>query len=291
MPFLVVVGHTNLDVQLQLGHFPGPGKSSPVQSRRTVYGGTACNIAAHAAGLGVPTRLWSRVGADMPPDWRGRLEEAGVETAFQEDGKGTPTCFVLTDADGEQAYLMDQAAMTPPYTVPTSVLRDVEWLHIATGDPQAYLGLAKEAKREGIKVALDPGQEIHFAYDEESFRALLGESDALFCNQGEAEVAMGFMDYADPVQFLEHVDTLVITRGRRGVSLYREEGHVHLDAPSVQVVDPTGAGDALRSGWYAALHQGRNRKEALAVGQRAAAACIRFAGPQAHFIQWTDLRP
>ena len=117
MPFLTVLGHSNIDVQLSVAAMPGGGRSSPVTDRRTVYGGTACNIARHAAGLGVPVRLWSRVGSDFPADWRADLEVDGVDLTFDE-GERTPTCYILTAPDGEQAYMMDPVSYTH-LTLPT----------------------------------------------------------------------------------------------------------------------------------------------------------------------------
>lgn len=288
MPFLSVLGHSNIDVQLMVAAMPGGGRSSPVSDRRTVYGGTACNIARHAAGLGVPVRLWSRVGDDFPSEWKAALANDGVELAHDVGGR-TPTCFILTAADGEQAYCMDQGAMQAPYDVPASVIDGVTWLHVGTGDPNSYAPLMKVARAAGIKVALDPGQEIHFAYDDRSFAKLLELADVLFLNEVEFAKACDFMSYGDPLQFLDHVDALVITRGADGADLYEAAGHTHVASPSVAVVDPTGAGDALRAGWYSALYAGRTMVDALHVGVKAGAAACLLEGPQPRALKQADL--
>jgi sugar/nucleoside kinase (ribokinase family) len=276
---LLVLGHSNIDVQIQLNHMPGPGVSSPVQSRRVVYGGTACNIARHAASMGVDVRLWSRVGADFPLDWMAALEEDGVKLAFDEAGS-TPTCFILTDADGEQSYMMDQGAMTPPYDVPLGILDGVTQLHICTGDPAAFLPIAKEAKRLGIPVAFDPGQEIHFAYDTKSFEALLNESNTFWCNEVELAKAYTFTRYADPVQFLDHVDKVIVTRGANGADIYTDTGVDHIDAAPANVVDTTGAGDAFRAGFYAGGPK---------IAAKVAAVVVGMQGPQPRAVTLTDI--
>ncbi len=286
--FLAVAGHSNIDVQLSVASMPGAGQSSPVADRRTVYGGTACNVARHAAGLGVPTRLWSRVGDDFPPDWKVALEADGVELAFDVAGR-TPTCFILTEPMGDQAYCMDQGAMTPPYMVPSSILDDVQWLHVATGDPDSYLPLMREARERGIRVSLDPGQEIHFAYNDASFAKAIDLANVLFVNEVELAKAYQFMAYGDPQQFLDHVDALVVTHGGKGADLFQAAGVTHADAPAVTVVDPTGAGDAFRAGWYSALHAGRTMVDALHFGVRAGAAAVQFQGPQPRALKPRDL--
>ena len=155
MSYLTVLGHSNIDVQLNVAAMPGGGRSSPVSDRRTVYGGTANNIARHAAGMGVPVRLWSRVGGDFPPEWKVGLEDDGVELHFDQADR-TPTCYILTVPDGEQAYCMDQGAMTPPYEVPAAAWEGSAWLHICTGDPDSYLPVARAAKDAGLKIAFSP---------------------------------------------------------------------------------------------------------------------------------------
>ncbi len=284
---LLVVGHTNLDVQLRLDALPRPGESSPVRSRHTVYGGTACNVARHAGGLGAQVRLWSRVGDDFPAGWRKALEADGVTLAFDEAGL-TPTCYVLTDREGRQSYCMDQAAMTPPYELPLGLLEGVHWLHICTGDPDSYLPLAKAATKAGIHISFDPGQEIHFAYQSANFEALLELADVFFCNDGELDKALSFLHYGSAEQLLDHVEVVIVTHGAKGATLY--DGNIHkMAAVPADVVDPTGAGDALRAGWHAATQRGMDALDALRFGMATAAIAVEHQGPQSHVARWEEV--
>lgn len=297
--FLAACGHANLDVQIGVQDLPHAGASTPAVERRTVYGGTACNIARHAAGLGVPTRLWARVGGDFPPAWRDGLEADGVDLVHldvEPDGR-TPTCYIFTDAQKRQSYVMDQGAMAHATEHPPGpgflegLAVSGGWLHISTGPPEAYMALAQEAQKRGIHVAMDPGQELRFAYGALSFERLLDLSDTLFLNAVELDVALRYLSYGDPVQLLDHVDTLVITHGPDGAMLYQDGKKPHR-AAAVQVpavVDPTGAGDALRAGWYAALRDGQDAGTALHWGQAAAAIKIQHQGPQDHVLRRTEL--
>lgn len=295
---LAVCGHTNLDVQLMVQELPRSGQSAPVLERRTVWGGTAANIARHAGGLGVPVRLWSRVGTDFPEAWRDALTADGVDLAHLDvDPNGrTPTCFVLTDLVDQQAYCMDQGPMAtmaahPPGPRLLEGFGPGDWLHLATGDPQAYVALAKHARDQGVSVAFDPGQELRFLYDSRTFERLLEAADVYFCNEAELQVAYNLMSYGDPVQLLDHVETVVVTRGGKGASLYRtRKAPVHMPARTVpRVIDPTGAGDALRAGWYAGLRRGQDLEGALRWGQAAGAAKVQVAGPQSRALRVADL--
>jgi sugar/nucleoside kinase (ribokinase family) len=295
---LAVCGHTNLDVQLMVQELPKAGQSAPVLERRTVWGGTAANIARHAGGLGVPVRLWSRVGADFPDAWRDALAADGVDLAHLDvvATDRTPTCFVLTGLIDRQAYCMDQGPMAtmaahPPSPRLVEGFGPGDWLHVATGEPQAYAGLMAHARKQGVSVAFDPGQELRFLYDARTLERLLGLADVYFCNEAELQVAYNLTSYGDPVQLLDHVEAVVVTRGAQGASLYRSRKKpVHLPAQTVQrVIDPTGAGDALRAGWYAALRRGQDFENALRWGQAAGAAKVQVAGPQSRALRPADL--
>ncbi|MHB8634043.1 MAG: carbohydrate kinase family protein [Thermoplasmatota archaeon] len=292
-PFLAVCGHANVDVQLQVKRLPTVGTSEPVVERRTVWGGTAANIARHAGGLGVAARLWSRVGPDFPSEWRHALEKDGVDLSHLRTVPGalTPTCFIFTDALDRQMYCMDQGAMAsmaedPPPPGLLEGLAQGGWLHLATGDPLAYAQVAAAANELSVGVALDPGQEMRFRYDGRALRGLLEMCDTLFVNEEELKVACGLLELTSPEEILAAVPHLVVTRGAKGASLYRRgQKSLHANAFAVErVVDPTGAGDAFRAGWYAALSEGNAMEEALRWGQAAAAVVVQHPGPQGHVV-------
>src|SRR5205085_516228 len=156
-PTLAVFGHSNLDVQIQVRELPKAGQSEPVLERRTVWGGTACNIARHAAGLGLNVRLWSRVGDDFPATWRAALEGDGIDLSRFDVRKGgrTPTCTIVTDALERQCYLMDQGAMGSLREEPVDAsaldgLAPSGWVHVATGPPVGYAWVLDAARRRGL---------------------------------------------------------------------------------------------------------------------------------------------
>jgi nucleoside kinase len=297
MGSLLVLGHANLDVHLQVQELPRPGASVPVLERRVLWGGTACNIAHQSAALGVPTRIWSRVGDDFPPAWRQALAKAGLDLSFLEvvPGARTATCFILTDLADRQSYAIDQGPMAdmaadPPGAHLLNALPEGSWVHFATGNPLAYAPLAHAAREAGYKVALDPGQELRFMYDRRSLEGLLSMSDLLFVNDFELQVACDLLQARGPDDLLGLVPGLVVTRGAQGATLHRR-GRPPATQPAfpVRALDPTGAGDALRAGWYAALHAGRGEEEALRWGQAAAAFCVQQVGAQERVARPADL--
>ncbi|MEK6975722.1 MAG: carbohydrate kinase family protein [Candidatus Thermoplasmatota archaeon] len=296
--FLAVCGHSNLDVLLRVKDLPQPGQSTPVIERRVARGGNGSNIASHAATLGVPVRLWSRVGDDFPDDWRLDLERLGVDLTHMAvvPGATTPTCFIFTDLLDRQCFAIDggpMAAMaqSPPGPGLVEGLAPGGWLHVSTGDPLAYAPVIDAARQAGVRIALDPGQEMSFRYDARSLAGLLAWCDILFLNEAELRVACGLLGLSSAEELVAQVPAVVVTRGEKGASLYRrDERTVHAPAFAVdRIVDPTGAGDAFRAGWYAALMQNHPLSEALRWGQAAGAAKTRHAGSQGHLLTPDDL--
>jgi sugar/nucleoside kinase (ribokinase family) len=287
-PFVLVCGHTNVDIELRVRELPGPGRVSTILERHRARGGNACNIAVHAAALGVPVRLWSRVGPDFDPAWRADLERLGIDLSGLETdpGRATPACYIFTDLASRQAFAVDEGAMgAMAGNAPSpSLLQGVSWLHLAAGDPGAYEPLADAAAAAGIGVALDPGQEMRFRYDRASLARMLSKADVLFANDSEAAQACRILGLDAPAGLLRHVAAVVVTHAERGATLLRD-GHPALESPAFPLetaLDPTGAGDALRAGWYAALRAGRPWPEALRWGQAAGALSVQNGGGQEH---------
>ena len=84
-------------------------------------------------------------------------------------------------------------------------------------------------------------------------------------------------------QILEHVNILVITRGKDGADLYMDGESVHIPTvPEDEIVDPTGVGDSFRGGFLAGYSQGFDWKLCGEIGSLAAVYCLEQRGPQSH---------
>ena len=78
----------------------------------------------------------------------------------------------------------------------------------------------------------------------------------LFCNDYEFGLISKKTGWSLD-QILDHVRTLVITRGKNGADLYSGTDAVHIPTvPEDEVVDPTGVGDAFRGGFLTGYSRG-----------------------------------
>ncbi len=75
-----------------------------------------------------------------------------------------------------------------------------------------------------------------------------------------------------------HTPVLVVTRGAQGATLYVRGKPVHVPAPRVGEVDPTGAGDIFAAAFFIGLRQTGNPYEAAQVATCLAAASVTRRG-------------
>lgn len=290
-PFLVVYGHVCLDQILSLERFPEPNTSVDILEKHRYFGGTGANIATVAASLGVPTALCSFVGPDLPSDFRSLMERHGVDLSEVEtvEGYETSTVLLVTDKAENQVAFVYQGPMRDMggYSPRTSSARVARFIHVSTGRPEYYLPLLDQCRRMEKDISFDPSQEIHHIWDRETFRAALPLADRFFCNDNELRTALRYMDAPDPDGLLQYVGEIVNTRGSGGALLITHKGSWTVPAARPEkVVDPTGAGDAFRAGFFAGIYHGHRPLESVAYGNAAASFILEAKGPLTNIPTW-----
>lgn len=280
---LIVAGHTNIDHLLGSDALPAPDRTVPLRTLRSELGGTAATIARVAARAGVRTGLVSRVGSDFPEAFTAALRRDGVDLAGLErvpDAR-SPACFIAEDGRGHQIAFMYQGPMGDlrGAVVPEPLLASARWVHLTTGDPRFQLALKRVARRHGVRIAVDPAQEIHYRWSAPHLEELLRGAEMLFGNESELRRILALLGDRRPVDLLDRVPTVIMTRGARGVRAWTRVGRVDVPATRLRGHHPvTGAGDAFRGGFYGAFFRGVPLAEALRVGTRSAVAWLRPGG-------------
>jgi ribokinase len=229
-------------------------------------GGQGANVAAWLAALGGRAR-WVGVRADDDAGRiaAGRLERLGVELAGPVVEGRTGVIVSLVDADGERSMCPDRGSAGALRAVDI----DAGWLscdhlHLSAyalfAEPSrsAALHAAAIARPAGARVSVDLSSwsGIRDA-GPASFRRLLLElaPDVVFANEDEDVTIGGRWPGV----------AWIVKRGAAGCSFDGDER----PALPVEVVDTTGAGDALAAGWI--LGGGD-------LGLEAAARCVARAG-------------
>jgi sugar/nucleoside kinase (ribokinase family) len=242
----------------------------------------------------VPTALCSFVGADLPPDFRQFMASRGVELneVITVDGYETSTVLIVSDSQENQVAYVYQGPMRDMggFEVHMDAAREAKFVHISTGRPEHYLKVMKEARERSKDISFDPAQEVHRIWDQDTFRLALPLADRFFCNQNELRTALRYMGASGPEGLLQYVPTVINTRGGEGVVAFTGKGSWKVSpARPDRIVDPTGAGDAFRAGFYAGQYRGHGLLESMAYGNSAASYVLEARGSMTNIPTWEQV--
>jgi sugar/nucleoside kinase (ribokinase family) len=272
---IATLGDVMLDVIVRLEDPLAPGGDVRAETRTTT-GGQAANVAVWAASLGAEARCIAKRGDDPTGELVAReLAARSVELVGPVTDGATGVVVSIVGDDGDRALASDRgvAPTLSPAELDPSWL-DCDVLHlsgyallrepIATAARRA-VELARE-RRARVSVDLAAWTEIR-AYGPVEFRELLDAiaPDVLFATEAEWEL-LGGAYLAAP--------TGVIKRGARGVTVVTEDARIDLAPVATDVVDTTGAGDALAAGFLL----GGSLEQAARRGLEAAARCVATVG-------------
>jgi adenosine kinase len=254
-----------------------------VDSMSRQRGGVAPNIAYNMALLGEHPRVMATVGEDFE-DFRVFLEGAGINTSLMEvvPGLFTASFFATTDQSNAQLASFYPGAMgdaARQSVVQVSPRPDL--VIVSPNSPEAMTKFSRECRIANIPYLYDPSQQILRLDGTELSRDMDG-AQFLFVNDYEFGLIVKKTGW-ELEQILEHVKTVVVTRGKDGADLYNNRGQVYIPTvPERKIVDPTGVGDAFRGGFLAAYAHGWDWPLCGQVGSLAAVYCLEVKGSQNH---------
>ncbi len=289
-PYVSVYGHVTIDTIFGIDTFLPPGITADALSKRTTLGGTGPNIAVAAARLGCPAALCAFIGPDMPARYLDLMRDSGlmmdeVVTVEQE----TSSCIIINDRELVTRVFFYQGPQGNADSLGirlTGMASRSKHAHFCTGQPSYYISLMREL-RGGPSLSLDPAQEVHRVWNAELIAEALPMSDALFCNDLEAETIRRYLGIGD---VLDAGPSLVVrTDGDSGSTARIGDETVHIPlVPAERVVDVTGAGDNYRAGFYAALYRGYDVPEALVIASSVASFAVEEVGALNNVPTWDE---
>lgn len=248
-------------------------------------GGVAPNMCFGLGRLGLKPVLVGAAGEDFG-DYRSWLERHGVDcqAVHISSTKHTARFVCTTDATMAQFASFYPGAMSEARQIELApiVARVGEPAYVLIGadDPDAMQRHTHECRQRGYAFISDCSQQLAFSGGE-LIRDLIDGATILFSNEYESHMIEQKTGWSSD-EVLSRVDTQVTTLGAQGVRISREgEPTIEVAAArGVVAVEPTGVGDAFRSGFLAGMTWGLGLEGAAQVGCVLAAYVVETVGTQ-----------
>jgi ribokinase len=279
MGHVTVLGSYNLDLSARVPRCPGPGETLHALGFDRFHGGKGSNQAIAAARAGAVVHLAGCVGDDDAGTaaralWQAEgLETSGVATVAAPTG----TALILVEPTGENRIVVVSGANAEVTAAQAAragrgvVSGDVALTQLETTLAAAETFLATSRAR-GVLTILNAAPATASLPP-----ALLAATDILVVNAVEAELLAG----GEALEALAARVGLgvVVTRGGAGAVWHGRDGRrVLVPAPTVAVLDSTGAGDAFVGALAARLSDDWPIEEVLAEGVAAGSMACMTAG-------------
>jgi adenosine kinase len=252
-------------------------------------GGVAANIAFGLGCLGLRPLLVGSVGADFA-DYRAWLTARGVDTSGvrQSTTRHTARFVNTTDRSGAHIGSFYAGAMGEDAVIELAPIAEqaggIDLVLVGAGDPEAMMRFTAQCRQLGIPFATDTSWQVA-RLDGADVRSLLDGAHYLFANEYEAALTEQKTGWTAE-EIVNRVRVRVTTLARDGVRV-DQAGQPSLMIPAIaaQPKEPTGAGDAFRAGFLAAIARGLSLERAAQLGNLIAACALETVGPQEYELK------
>ncbi len=260
-----------------------------VPDMRREYGGCAGNIAYNLQLLEGAPLIMATVGDDSAL-YMQRLQHLKLDTRHvrQIPASYTAQAFITTDLDDNQITAFHPGAMNHAHT---NRIADTEGVGLAIISPDGRAGMlehARDLRAAGIPFIFDPGQGLPM-FDGSELLDFLKLADYCTVNDYEAKLLTERTGRAIE-DLAQEVKALIVTLGGNGSEIYAEGRRIEiLSVKPDDLVDPTGCGDAYRSGLLYGIAQGWSWQKTGQLASLMGAIKIAHRGGQNHKPARTEI--
>lgn len=257
-------------------------------------GGVAANISFGMGCLGLRPILVGAVGPDFE-DYRSWLDRHGVDTTavHVSDVHKTARFLCTTDNDHNQIASFYAGAMAEAREIELAPIVEraggLDLIVISPNDPEAMLRHTAECRERGYRFAADPSQQLA-RMEGDDIRVLIDGAGYLFTNEYEKALTEQKTGWPSD-EILARVGARVTTHGPDGISVDRR-GEPSIHVPSVEpecLADPTGVGDAFRSGFLSGVAWGLDLERCAQIGALVATYALETVGTQEYALLREDV--
>ena len=249
-----------------LTRLPEPGELGLTDEIAVYPGGNALNTAIALRRLGEPTAIAGSVGDDaLGGLLLDQLRSLGLDTrGVRREPQGRTATTIILRAESEDRRFIHALGVAVGFTgehVSPDILPDNGivlvggYLKLGAWNDDVLADLLRESRRRNCLNVLNVCIAQDGGVDPSRAVRLLEHIDVFVPNEDEARILTSETSLARQAQALRHAgaNTVVITRGNRG--LYADDGDrtVEMGVFGVALVDPSGCGDCFTAGLLAAL--------------------------------------
>ncbi|MBN1802930.1 MAG: ribokinase [Candidatus Lokiarchaeota archaeon] len=297
MRYVVVVGSSNVDMNIYSERLPKPGETVTGGTFKRFLGGKGANQAVAAARAGASTFFLGKVGTDLFGDEiLKRLEQAQIDVKHvaRSQTEATGIAFILVDKFGENMISVAPGANAT--LSKEQVLKSADLIEKARV-VMTQMEIPLETI-ENIYAIAEKGNTIKIlnpAPLRNVSRDILKRVDIIIPNEGELFKLNALMDFSDVnLGNIEHVvqassniasigtKYIITTLGSKGSVLYEKRtGHaLHIPALKANAIDTVGAGDCYNGVLASKLCEGKDVLTAVKYATAAASIAVTRKGAQ-----------
>lgn len=288
---IIVVGSTNIDMVVKSSHIPSPGETVLGGAFLMTPGGKGANQAVAIARLGGKVSFISKVGNDIFGKQSIQLfDEEGIDISNLLSDNKNPSGVALITVDklGENSIVVASGAnayLTPENVKSAFDSGCIEEAKIILMQLEIPIDTVKftvtAARQKSVFVIINP------APYNPAVEGVFENIDIITPNITEAEQLSGIkikdIETAKKAAMVIHkkgVKHVIITLGKLGALLLEEGKPQLIEAPVVEVIDTTAAGDVFNGALAVAIAEDKSLTEAVKFACKAATLSVMKMGAQ-----------
>ncbi len=268
-------------------------------SKKRFLGGTGGNIAYGIAKLGITPTLFSLAGSNFEKYYGNTLEKNNIKSKIIIDkDKFTATFYSITDPTYQQIGIWQPNVFSNianyklTHTLTKSELKNISIACFSPGTNKSILLHMKNLREvnKNATIIFDPGQILSNLFSKQDVLDAISLSSIIIINTNEKLFLENNLKIR--IKDITHTDKVFIeTKAENGCTIYTKENQVNTPPyKKIKPKDPTGAGDAFRSGFIYGLEKNYSLPKSAEIGSYLAFEKIQTIGGQNYEISNSNIK-
>ena len=262
-----------------------------VNGMKENFGGTAGNIAYSLKLLGGTPWVSATIGQDSDRyfSWlqNNGVSIDGIKIIAEEFTAGA---YITTDKADNQITGFNPGAMKCSSDLDYAGINPTSDIVIVSpGNLDDMKNYPQQCKERGIRYIFDPGQALPVLEAKDLVASITG-CEYLIVNDYEFDLILSKTALTKEAILSMVKEGIIVTLGEHGSDICLKTGQTRIQAcKAAKVVDPTGCGDAFRSGLLFGLLAGKDVLASARIGSACASFAVECYGTQIHTFTTSEI--